>query len=268
MPVNRLLVEGALDVEVLHPILQHALPGLAPLVEAIGSKGSLAPRCLDLRKVSPSTFYLRDRDFDFPPEVGNAPLPMPGKTLLGWRWSRHELESYLLEPSLVARATGRSVEEVEQALVAAGRTIRDYQRARWVIGDIRRNLPPNHELATRPAKPKNELRLPSDLTEQASGRWLQGQVGHFRKQLAPWILGGAVRDAYQRTSATVPAFEAASETLAWCSGKDLLSAVAPALGHPGNPWLLRDRLRDQVRDDPAAALAALPEWRTLIDLLR
>ena len=63
MPVSTLLVEGALDRELLHAVFQGH-----PVVERGGSKNSLAPEVRRMRaKSKVNAAYLRDRDFDFDP---------------------------------------------------------------------------------------------------------------------------------------------------------------------------------------------------------
>ena len=142
MPVSHLLVEGTLDMEVFAPLFAgNPIVGPRPT-----SKGSLAPRARDLRRDSGWTAcYIRDRDFDFLPPVD---LSQPttdttdGGTPLGWRWCRHEIENYLIDPGVIHAALGWNRAAFEARLVDAARSIKHYQAARWVIGLARHVLPP------------------------------------------------------------------------------------------------------------------------------
>ncbi len=165
MSVSVLLVEGKLDAEVLSPVLG-TLPVRVTL-EAVGSKSSLKPRARDRRQgpVGVSTCYVRDRDFDFDPPVDSSQPTVDSRQetggVLGWRWSRHELENYLLEPRLVEAATGWSAADFERELLAAARNLQHYNAARWAVGIARRSLPPFNDLPTRPAELTNEVKTSS-----------------------------------------------------------------------------------------------------------
>ena len=43
-----------------------------------------------------------------------------GNTPIGWRWCRHELENYLIEPLLVSEATGWPISEIDDAICGFG----------------------------------------------------------------------------------------------------------------------------------------------------
>ncbi len=262
MPVTVLLVEGELDAQIVNALLQDRMPGSAPLVEQGGSKGSLAPKCRDRRKNTPDTYYLRDRDFDFDPSTHERLEPMPGD--LGWRWSRHEIESYLLDPGLASRALGSTKDTISAALVAGALEIREYQAARWVIGRIRRELPPSRELPTGATR---ALRLPDKLDTESIGLWLAERVGAFREKIVPLLDPAAVEASRTKALAEMPVFQSAQEALAWCSGKDLMAVVAPRLGFASEAPRLRTRLRDWVMEHPHDALELIPEWRDLLAVL-
>src|SRR6185503_12131059 len=117
--------------------------------------------------------YLRDRDFDFdpPPDTSRPTVDsVEGGVAIGWRWSRHEIENYLIEPVLVSEATTWPLPEVEDALRESARAIRSYEAARWTIGIVRRDLPPHYELKTRPDG-LNDIDLPVDLNYATVNAW-------------------------------------------------------------------------------------------------
>jgi len=138
MPVTRLLVEGELDAQLLAPLFAGN-----PVVEPIkSSKNALAPRTrTERQKMGPCVSYLRDRDFDYkPPTQLNQPTvdKIDNDSVLGWRWRRHSIENYMLEPGIVCAALGVENEPYCEALCESGNRIKYYQAARWAIGIARR----------------------------------------------------------------------------------------------------------------------------------
>ncbi len=149
MPIIRLFVEGKLEIEVLRPIFQGS-----PIPQQGGSKYSLKPRALTERRENKVVAgFLRDRDFDFdPPADHSRPAvdSVDGGVPFGWRWCRHELENYLIDPALVSESMAWSLPDVEEALRKSAAKIRGYEASRWTIGALRRVMPPHYELRTRP----------------------------------------------------------------------------------------------------------------------
>lgn len=270
MPVAVLLVEGSLDAQLLGAVLAGE-----PAIKQCGSKNSLSPRArTERRENRVNAAYLRDRDFDYdPPESDVSPIvdSEDGGTPLGWRWCRLETENYLLEPSVVAEATGCGQADFEEALVTAARSIRFYQAARWAIGTARRQLPPNYELRTRPDG-LNEFELPEALDENSSRSWTHAHVAAYRDRIVPALnpenVIGVLQSHFLRFdlefTASVP------NVLLWFSGKDLLAALTQWLAdkaemHPGG---FRARVRDWIRSNPERTLSHLPEWAALVRTLR
>ena len=123
MPIAKLFVEGTLEIEVLTPILQGS-----PVPQQGGPKYSLKPRARTERRENKVVAgYLRDRDFEFDPP---ADLSRPTVDSLengvpfGWRWCRHEIENYLVDPVVVSEAMSWSMPDVEEALRQAAAKIR------------------------------------------------------------------------------------------------------------------------------------------------
>ncbi len=107
MPVNLLIVEGNLDNEILTMVFAGE-----PAVKTGGSKNGLAPQArYEREKNRVKVAYLRDRDFDHEPSPDYHTITIDrqdGDTVLGWRWARHEIENYLLDPAIVERVIGIS----------------------------------------------------------------------------------------------------------------------------------------------------------------
>jgi hypothetical protein len=271
MPVNILWLEGNLDGVVLGPVLNGT-----PAIETGCSKGSLGPRCLDQRRGGiPRVCYLRDRDYDFePPAIITEPVVdrvWDGITL-GWRWCRHEIENYLLDPAVVAAATGWDQATYSVALIAAGLSIRDYQIARWSLGRVKRVLPPGNQLPGRPVEfDDHDFRLAADLSANATAAWARNQVTTFRGQVSA-VIDAAVFDqnlADRALQLTEGVFSTPDGVLTWSSGKDLFAALTPWLhaNHHLDDGRFRAMMRDWIAANPEPTVLLLPEWQRLREIL-
>jgi hypothetical protein len=277
VPIVKLFVEGRLEVEAFAPIL---LGNPVPVLG--GSQNSLSSRARNERhqdyknpnKVTVDAGYLRDRDFDFDPPA-DLTRPTVDKVdagvPFGWRWCRHEIENYLIDPVVVSEAMQWAMADVEQALRQAAITIRYYEAARWTIGIARRALPPHHELRTRPDG-LNEIGLPPALDAAAVNAWASQSIDDHRAPMAAATDHAAVQASLQALAARFDdAFIAdTGNILVWFSGKDLLAALADWIVAKGiaNPGDFRARLRDWVIDNPVRAVELLPDWDGMIQLVR
>jgi hypothetical protein len=267
MPVNLLYVEGKLDEELLSAML--AKP---PAVQRRGTKYGLQGIVVRERDETgnESIFFLRDRDFDFEPDEAAPHAPTPVRTprsnlLVGWRWFRHCIECYLLEPALAATALERPQAELERFLLDAGKELASYQAARWVIGQVRCRLPPSRQLETRPPALQGEFTLPHDTSEQANWNWISTSAREFIQPAAAAFAEDALRLSFDHYRTRLACLDVTS-ILVWFSGKDLLAFIAPRIGFEF-PGQLRNQLRNWVRNHPDDALVLLPEWATLKQLL-
>ena len=230
MPVTRLLVEGELDAQLLAPVFAGN-----PVVEPIkSSKNALAPRTrTERQKMGPCVSYLRDRDFDYkPPTQLNQPTvdKTDNTSVLGWRWRRHSIENYMLEPSIGCAALGVENEPYCETLCESGNRIKYYQAARWAIGIARSALPPYYELRTQPDE-ANEFYLPSDdgLTQDATKNWVLGHVETFADRVQPNLKADSITQSYDKYVAIFENEEiiAVETVLLYFSGKDLMLALEP-----------------------------------------
>ena len=270
MPIAKLFVEGNLESEVLNPILQGN-----PVLQRGGSKNSLKPRAYTERRESRVVAgYLRDRDFDYdPPEDLTRPTvdSAINGDVIGWRWCRHEIENYLIDPAIVSEAMAWTVPEVEEAVRHAAMTIRWYQAARWTVGIVRRALPPHYNLRTRPDG-LPEIGLPAALDTAAVWTWASDSVEGHRFAMAAAMDPAAVQTSFDVLSAR---FEDAFATdvaaiLVWFSGKDLFAGMAEWVMARGvaNAGAFRASLRDWMIANPTRVLELLPEWNGLIEVVR
>lgn len=273
MPVSVLLVEGKLDAEVLSPVLG-TLPVRVTL-EPVGTKGSLRPRARDRRQglAGVATCYVRDRDFDFDPPVDMSQPTVDSRYdaggVLGWRWSRHEMENYLLEPRLVEAATGWGAADFARELLAAAKNLQHYTAARWAVGIARRSLPPFNDLPTRPAELTNEIKVPADCSQTACFTWALQHVAAFRHQVDATLEATAVQASLAERAQRLAGLMTTDEVLIWHSGKDLLAALGPLIATraEANPKAFLSRLRRWVQGSPQEAVGLFPEWQALLAAL-
>jgi len=275
-------------MELLTPIFTGS-----PLLEKGGPKGSLRPqakreidkdkeRCnkrgekLDKSQVVAG--YLRDRDFDFePPEDLSKPTmdkDIDG-TSFGWRWCRHEIENYLIEPSIISSVTTWPIAEIENVIRDVAKKIRYYEAARWTVGSVRCSLPPYHELNTRPDQvKKKDFALPPDLSLQAVNDWASSAIESYRVHFTKTTDKNTVSEKF---NGFVTRFDNAftdhvGSVLVWFSGKDILAAMAEWLKIKNklidHPAKFVEILRDWVIAHPEEALELLPEWKALREMLR
>jgi len=257
-------------MQILTPIL-----GGDPLLQQGGSKNSLKPRAGTERRENKVTAgYLRDRDFDYDPP-GDLSRPTLDSehdgTPLGWRWCRHEIENYLIDPAVVSEALPADIRDVEEAIRQAAASIRSYEAVRWTIGIVRRDLPPQYELKTRPDG-LNEIDLPPGLEALDVNQWALESIEAHRRRIVATTEPDAVRATLDRLAARFdgPFIANVADVLLWFSGKDLLAGMADWLHAQGvaSPGAFRAKLRDWVIANPVRALELLPERSAMIDLLR
>ena len=257
MPVSHLLVEGKLDIEILASLCS-GNPTVDPRPT---SKGSLAPRARDLRRdTGQIACYVRDRDFDFlPPADLSQPTidKVDAGTTLGWRWCRHEIENYLIDPGIIHATFGWDRATFETQLVDTARSIKHYQASRWAVGQARRVLPPARVFPTRPAEcTGHEFRLPSDLTHSGTATWVQIQAAAFLANVQTALDTATLANALADHSArlTDAFLSDVTNVLVWCSGKDLLAGLMPWLQTTQrlHPSQLRARVRDWIADEPGS----------------
>lgn len=270
MPIAKLYIEGNIESEILNPILQGS-----PVLQQGGSKNTLRPRArTDRQENRIAAGYLRDRDFDFDPPVD---LLTPtedakeGDIPFGWRWCRHEIENYLLEPALVSEAMGWPDNEIETAIHQAATNIRSYEAARWTVGVVRRALPPQYELATRPDG-LNEIALPAGLDRITVENWAVDNIRTHRERIVSATDPHQVKEIFDDFLVRFDEefLSDAAKILLWFSGKDILAGMADWFEAKaiGNVGLFRANIRDWIITNPERTLELLPEWANLRKTLR
>ncbi len=221
-----------------------------------------------------SAGYLRDRDFDFdPPRQLTRPTVDSEASGIpfGWRWCRHQIENYLIDPSVTTEATGWPLAEVEAALRSAADRILFYQAVRWTIGNIRRSLPPHYELGTRPAG-QGELVLQTGLDSASVAPWMFSSIETFRAPMVAQTDTSAVRSSFDKYCALfdVEFVGDLVKVLLWFSGKDMLAGMSEWLltKNVASPGEFRRILRDWIIANPERTLDLLAEWKGMTQVLR
>ena len=188
-------------------------------------------------------------------------------TTLGWRLNLHELENYLIEPRVANVAFGVDVPTWQSQLCGAARRVAFYQIARWTIGQLRSNLPPNFDLNTKPANIA-DMRLPPDLSETTSFQWCREAIGTFRDRIEPHLATVAIDAELAKRKQTFreELLSDSAYVLSWCSGKDLLAAFDESTRQSVNckkPKDILNRLRDWVMKNPESFLSFYPELQEI-----
>jgi len=272
MPVAKLFVEGSLEVQILTPILLGN-----PVPQQGGSKDTLRARAgTDRRENKVAAGYLRDRDFDSDPPA-DLTKPSEERTFensgvpFGWRWCRHEIENYLIEPAIVSEAMSWPIPHIEEALREAARRIRNYETARWTVGVVCRALPPHYELRTRPDG-LNEIDLPPALDPEAVTAWASRSIEDHRGPMVAATAPDSVQASLDTFAARFDEVFVADVTsvLLWFPGKDLLAGMSDWLLSRAvpNPGSLRASLRDWIITNPERSLELLPEWKAMTEVVR
>ena len=273
MPVSKLYVEGKTDERILKATLS-LLPN-NPTIERKGSKDDLPHIVRRERQSSPelSVVYLRDRDFDTEPVI---PAPAQPDAILhkgavhGYRWQRHEIESYLLTPALVEAAFGVSVQQTEAALTGAAGMLRNYTAARWTIGHTRRLCRQVGTLQTRPVG-ITDFQLPPDLSAAGMDTWITTTQQLFLGNYNSALDIVAMRQLFQQYQAKLDT-QNPDEILLWYSPKDLLAAMSAWRALPSinaaAPADFCDKLaRWLERGNGLRFFQLIPEAQALADLL-
>jgi len=266
---NKLFVEGELDSNLLG-----SLPLSGWTVQALkdGGKGALKPRTKSERDYNThfASYYIRDRDFDYEPSGTLGPHEVGDG--MGYRWSRHEIENYIIDPLIVVEATGLDWNAYQAALMDAGKMIQHYQASRWAIGLVRRKLPFPYTLDTRPDDIKAvEFRLPPALDRESRKQWALGHSETYKNIVADCLAQKSVEEIFEEKDFFFQSneFMATENILLWFSGKDLLTSLHDwlAVNGMGEPASFRIKIRDWMQRNSPKVLALLPEWQRFIDIL-
>lgn len=275
MPVNILYCEGgpkSPDIRVLSIILAGAC-----VLEPAGGKYGFGDRILGARKTRASDAIagLGDRDFD---DDDASPHGAPrdwqidaGKTKLGWRWERKEIENYLIDPVVVAHALGSSAPnpaEYHASLQAAADAVADYTAARIALSLNRPRFTP---LANSWGDESNldGHRFPAQFTEEDCRHQIPALLqNHAQTQIPP--PQDILRDYDRLLVACRVGGVRYQNFLTFFAGKDLLLGMQTALTRSGlgTARQFRERIIKGIEESSEEVWTWLPEWTQLRKLVR
>jgi len=217
---------------------------------------------------------LRDADFD---RDWNAPSDVPEmwwkatgglpETRLGWRWSRKEIENYLIDPAVVARSLGARApapSQYKQILDRAADRLSAYTAARVALTRHRIYWRP---LPNRWGRPRGAERypLPDNLRRKECRRRIRWLVKHFASPtpLDPAAVVRAFTAQYQHHVPTTGLWR--THFLHTYGGKDLLLQMENDLQsfQYSNSAEFRERILLGIRDTTDDIALWLPEWGAL-----
>jgi hypothetical protein len=225
MPVMLLLCEGVRDSPDVR-VLNRLLGGYCA-VEPVGSKYGMDTQVLVRRDVNPATTVMGLKDADFFRDwmtPGDSPDPWSKRVgggsavRLGWSWARKEIENYLIDPIVVARALGPKAppsDVYREALDRAAGEISDYTAARTTLSLCRlkvKQLPnkwgtargrDRHPLPDALARSSYRKELKRIVRRQTHGTLPETRqvVAEFRRQLRSHERTGIRRAHYLHTYA-------------------------------------------------------------------
>lgn len=269
MPVNLLLCEGnagSPDMRVLGKLLAGRCE-----VRPFGGKYGMGDRVKGGREAMGRDTVFGILDGDYPGKWDRpAGTPRPwiasDGTVLGWRWERKEIENYLVDPAVVARALGTNAParaDYTAALEAARDRLSLYQAARAALSDRRRRFLPLSSSFGRERGREGHL-LPDDTSEDGCREGIRGCI-----------------EAYNAgQSVTVEEVDAAFDTLtpeftvggaryehylAAFAGKDIIWAMDAEIRGFGFDGVLpfRERVLVGIQNSTDDIGEWLPEWKAL-----
>ncbi|WP_437287892.1 hypothetical protein [Sorangium sp. So ce406] len=261
-----LLCEGednSPDVRLLHAILR----GTGVQVEPSGGKDAFAGLIRGRRRQNPGVCGITDGDFPRDPgawTVATDPGPRQWtvrhgekQLVLGWRWRRKEVENYLLDPDVLARALrwdpaakSRYVAQLERVFNALGHVT----AARIALTCC---APRRNRLETQVRLDATREELAQELRKKA-GEYTDGArldtdklLEAFERHVPDCLSGGRFRQ----------------HALEVFAGKNILAKIQSTPGFAFDPLLksrpeLEERILNALEHD-AEPHAWLPEWAAL-----
>lgn len=275
MPVNLLLCEGAEnspDVRVLTKLLAGCCA-----VEPQGGRYGMGNIILARRSTTGSSTIAGLLDGDFQQEwtaPSHSPRPWTSgdKAIhFGWRWSRKEIENYLIDPRVVVQSLGPVAppeQEYKGQLENAAEKLSTYQAARTALSGCR---PRFRDLRSKWGQPRGRDRhqFPDDFSEPGCREGIESTVSaHAASQMV------TVETAMERFEELLPEFNdgrVRRRDFLWTyAGKDLFLALEEALKRLGfaSVAAFREKILLGIERTDRDIAEWIPEWsalRTAID---
>lgn len=269
--MNLLFCEGGLnspDVRILRRLLAgrcEVLPGGS--IHGMGDRIKAHREALGGRQVA----GVADGDFKVPWPAAAPPLQPEAwsgsdSEILGWRWSRKEIENYIVDPEVVSRALPeRALDRpgYQRHLDAAADRLAAYQAARTALSSCRRRLRP---LPTSwgPERGQDKHPHPDDISDEGCRSGLRTTVEEYG---AGQIV--TPEEALDRYVALLPEFAATGQRrrdFLWTfAGKDLLYVMAAGLHELGlgGGRAFKEKVLLGIEKAEDDISTWLPEWGAL-----
>jgi hypothetical protein len=266
--VNLLLCEGQAgspDVRLLRSITR----GVASVqIQPRGAKYGLGQFIRAYREVAPQTVVagIRDSDFDRIHQLPAGQLRdwriENDRVWLGWFWERAEIENYLLDPAIVARAFPAQVIDpawYQTALETAIRALLDYTAARATLSRSRGRFEPLPNIwGTAAGIRGHMLPLPcSEVDCRIEIERIVAAYGARIQVIEVLALYDQTLDAYRNVYIQEP--------LLSFSGKDIMCAMQEPLREAGfaAPGAFREKMLNMIETSLEDVWTWLPEWNAL-----
>jgi len=272
--------KGEVGAAIDSTLLRLCLAGRC-LVRGEGSKDSMRDSVLGNRRSGIRAAAVTDGDF-VPAWPGSPAEPVvslrrwnhrfnEADVLLGWRWPRHEIENYLLDPALVETALGQIPPNFEEALEEARDQIACYQAARAALA-LSRPKGKMRILSTwgkRLGSGKHWMPDKSGLSEDACRKSIEERINEYGERRSI-----SVDEVLQRMDELMPDYQAGGsryrDYLRAYSGKDLLWQLAGWLRGTShnNPTKFCHELLSELAGqvfDPASLFSEWAELQRLVD---
>ena len=188
-----------------------------------------------------------------------------GETL-GWRWSRKEIENYLLDPDVVSRALGERApdpEAYQAQLDAAAEALVAYEAARTALSICRRRLRPM-PTSWGPQRGRERHPFPDDISEAGCRSGLRSTVEEHSEGQA--VTPDEVLKRYLDLSPKFAAGAPRRRDFLWTfAGKDLLWVMEAGLKELGlgSGRAFREQVLLGIEKTPDDISTWLPEWEAL-----
>lgn len=188
------------------------------------------------------------------------------KEPLGWRWSRKEIENYIVDAAVVSRALGERApdpQEYQAQLDAAAYGLAAYQAARTALSACRRRLRPM-PTSWGPERDADRHPFPNDVSLEGCRGGLRTTVEdhHGRQTVSP-------EEVLTRYEELLPQFAADGprrRDFLWTfAGKDLVHVMGPGLQTMGlgSVRAFKERVLLGIETTADDIASWLPEWGAL-----
>jgi hypothetical protein len=183
-----------------------------------------------------------------------------GGIQFGWRWSRKEIENYLIDPAVVASALGRDApfaRDYEALLREGADEIAAYQAARTALSNCRRQF-------TDLPSTWSPKRLPTDVSPAACLTAIREVVARHSAEQA--ITSDEVTGRFEALSPDFADGGARIEDFLWTfSGDDILMTCANRLNNIGfaSPRVFKEKILLGIEASNQDVATWLDEWTRL-----